>query len=358
MSSAEHFKEFINDRLAAAAEEIFRVFKKTVTEYEEEIGRQRRLLDIVWKPEIKIHRIDLPQQQVLKEEDVLADSSLDEEDPQLPQIKEEQEELCTSQEREQLEPKQEADAFTLTPTDEESDHGEDLTLNFNPDEALNTAENESVVPVIYSVISEAHSDHLSHNSLSQDQKGGEHGDSGSTRNAEPKPNKKHHQSSDSVNSLNLLESHTPAGKWPFRCDKCGKDLKHKSSLGRHLRIHIDKKPYACNECGKRFSRTSTLKAHMTLHTGDRPYSCSICERRFCQMPDLKKHMKIHTGEKPYTCRTCGRSFRCNAEVTVHMRRAHTGEKPFACDTCGKSFYKASDLNAHMRTHTAVLASRP
>ena len=49
-------REFVSERLTAAAEEIFRVFKQTVVQYEEEIDRQRRLLDSVWKPEV-FHRI-------------------------------------------------------------------------------------------------------------------------------------------------------------------------------------------------------------------------------------------------------------------------------------------------------------
>ena len=56
MSSVECLRDLINERLTAAAEEIFRVFHKTIVEYEEEINRQRRLLDIVLKPEIQLHR--------------------------------------------------------------------------------------------------------------------------------------------------------------------------------------------------------------------------------------------------------------------------------------------------------------
>ena len=59
MSSSDGLREFVNERLTAAAEEIFRVFIKTVVEYEKEIDRQRRLLDIIWKPEIKLHPIGL-----------------------------------------------------------------------------------------------------------------------------------------------------------------------------------------------------------------------------------------------------------------------------------------------------------
>ena len=57
MSSAEFLREFVNERLSAAAEEIFSVFQKTIVEYEEEIRRQRRLLDVVLKPDIQIQRI-------------------------------------------------------------------------------------------------------------------------------------------------------------------------------------------------------------------------------------------------------------------------------------------------------------
>ena len=56
MSSVQCLRELINERLTAAAEEIFRVFQKTIVKYEGEIDRQRRLLDIVLKPEIKLRR--------------------------------------------------------------------------------------------------------------------------------------------------------------------------------------------------------------------------------------------------------------------------------------------------------------
>ncbi|XP_038590132.1 zinc finger and SCAN domain-containing protein 2-like isoform X2 [Micropterus salmoides] len=180
MSSVESLREFVNERLTAAAEEIFRVFKNTIVEYEEEIDRQRRLLDIVWKPEVKLHRIEFPQQHVCKEEEVLADQQLwiqeripglDQEDPQPPQVKEEQEELCTSQEGEQLVVKQETDTFMLTPTYEESDHSE---AELKSDHQLLS--------------------HKCHVAESQDQKGGEREDSGSTRDAESKQKNQDHNS--------------------------------------------------------------------------------------------------------------------------------------------------------------------
>ncbi len=55
MSSVDCLRGFITGRLTAVVEEIFGVVQKTIVEYEEEIARQRRQLDIVREPEI--HKI-------------------------------------------------------------------------------------------------------------------------------------------------------------------------------------------------------------------------------------------------------------------------------------------------------------
>uniref|UniRef100_A0AAX7U646 C2H2-type domain-containing protein n=1 Tax=Astatotilapia calliptera TaxID=8154 RepID=A0AAX7U646_ASTCA len=123
MPSVQYLREFINERLTAAAEQIFLEFEKTIVQYEEEIDRQRRLLDITWKPQIKLHRTDVPLQPVC-EEKVLPELQLcDQEEPEPPQIKEEQEELCSSQEGEQLGLKEETDTFMVTVA-EEGEHSE------------------------------------------------------------------------------------------------------------------------------------------------------------------------------------------------------------------------------------------
>ncbi|XP_073321629.1 uncharacterized protein [Pagrus major] len=259
MSSVECLRDFVSERLTAAAEEIFGVFSKTIVEYEEEIARQCRLLGIVWKPNIKSHRIELPQQHVCKEEEVLSDqqlcdqernSSLDQEDSEPPQIKEEQEELCIGQEGEQLVVKQEDDTIMLIPAYEESDHSE----------------------------SESNSDHqlLSHNSLiaeSGDQKGGVYGDSGSSTNAETTPQNEHQEStSHSNNEYNsTIHSNTHTGKVSYKCGTCEKTFRYKSKLQRHLIVHTGEKPYLCTTCGKRFCDNPALKKHMRIHTGEKPF---------------------------------------------------------------------------------------
>ena len=59
MSSVECLRELISERLTAAAEEIFTVVKKITVEREEEIDRQRRLLDSILNPVVKLHTTGL-----------------------------------------------------------------------------------------------------------------------------------------------------------------------------------------------------------------------------------------------------------------------------------------------------------
>lgn len=66
MSRIELLRSFFNQRLAAAAEEIFRVVEKTIAEYQDEMSRSeernsrlQKLLDITIKPEIKLYRAGL-----------------------------------------------------------------------------------------------------------------------------------------------------------------------------------------------------------------------------------------------------------------------------------------------------------
>uniref|UniRef100_A0AAQ6IP96 C2H2-type domain-containing protein n=1 Tax=Anabas testudineus TaxID=64144 RepID=A0AAQ6IP96_ANATE len=307
MSSVVPLREFVTERLTAAAEEIFRVFEKTIVEYEEEIDRQRRLLEIVWKPEIKLHRIELPQQQVCKQEEVLTDqqlceqernSSLDQEDPDPPQIKEEQEEVSISQEGEQLVLKQETENVMLIPAFKERDLSEPEPVS-----------NQQL---------------LSH---SQDQQQSKHEASGSTRNAEPKPKKSCHSNSGDDSPTSDANYKPPTGKKSPECDFCGKHFKSAFSLKEHLRIHTGQKPYVCNICDKRFIRMSTLNVHLRNHSGENLHLCNICGEGFSEWLKLKSHMMSHTDEKPYLCNTCGDRFYQLSHLKNHVK-IHTRENMY------------------------------
>ncbi|XP_056880517.1 uncharacterized protein LOC130520807 [Takifugu flavidus] len=154
MSSVECLRTFVMERLTVAAEEIFRVFQQKLDGYEEELDYQRRLVESVWRPHIKLHRTEVSQQQPLwkEEEDNYQHQdrscSLDQEDSKPPQINEEQEETCCYQDGEPLTVKQEMDTLMVTPIHEQDDNGE---LGLNPDQSqekpeVNTTVQSPVLP--------------------------------------------------------------------------------------------------------------------------------------------------------------------------------------------------------------------
>ncbi|XP_030608708.1 zinc finger protein 2-like isoform X1 [Archocentrus centrarchus] len=413
MPSVQYLREFINERLTAAAAEIFSEFEKTIVQYEEEIDRQRRLLHIAWKPEIKLRRTDIPQQHVCKEEVVLTgqqlfnrerSSNLVQEEPEPPQITEEP---C-SQEGEQLDLKEETDTFfKVIVTYEESDHSEaepdseqlpshsspvaesqdqegtknlDLgaTGNRNRSDSNNAEDSPMSVDQLNTDTgkksskcdgfpkgkrrkvlkkmsqaeqkSEQLPSHSSPVAESQDQEGTKKVDSGSNGNRNRSDTNDAEDSPMSVDQLN-----TDTGKKSSKCDgfskgKRRKTFKKKSQMRMHHRIPAGEKLHTCKSCTKSFTIRSNLLRHMRTHTGEKLHSCQTCGKAFIQNSDLVIHMRIHTGERPYSCKTCGKSFSQSGHLMAHVR-IHTGERPFSCRTCGKSFSQGSNLWSHMRSHT-------
>ncbi|XP_034033544.1 uncharacterized protein LOC117516797 isoform X2 [Thalassophryne amazonica] len=121
MSKVQILRALVNQRLNAAAEEIFGLFERTIAEYEEELcrskqenDRQRHLLDAT-----------ADRQQILVGKEQGPTAKQDQEDPDPPHIKEENLELWTSQEGLQHQDQEVAEMnFQLTPVPVKSETDE------------------------------------------------------------------------------------------------------------------------------------------------------------------------------------------------------------------------------------------
>lgn len=336
MSSVEALREFIHQRLTAAAQEIFTVFEQTIVQYEGEIDRQHRLFEITWKPQIKLQRTELPQQQHLREKQLFKQKTKDcpegpepqhvkeeQEEPELPLFKEEQEEPEPPQveehrEGEPLKLKVDGDTFRIPSLEEQSHLGEPevpdteqfLFHDFEVHRVKTPADSGSTVTEEFEGIVIFDSDGVDKVPVPEKQAASE-------------------------------ETH---GEIVCKTQKRNQNFKS-----------VTEKKILCGVCGRRFGQHRHLLVHMRSHTCQKSHSCQTCGKSFTRRSHLIQHFRIHTGEKPYSCHTCGKSFSQQGSMLRHMR-THTG--PYPCEICGTSFGTHGVLLSHMATHSNLFVPAP
>ncbi|XP_031164250.2 zinc finger and SCAN domain-containing protein 5B-like isoform X1 [Sander lucioperca] len=321
VSKAEMLRLLVKQRLDAAAEDIFKLFATTIADKKEERTRlkekerQHKLL------EVHLHRSDVPSE---------FSSSQDQEDLERRHVKEEEDELCISQDREQLQAPEEADVrlkqghYNNHSPDQEDperrhikEEEEELCISQDreqlqaPDEAEDDEEKPPSSQLRPSQTDEGRE--AEHQQMETEADGEDCGGS----EADPHSH---------------LSSPPITGEKPFGCDVCEKRFSQRSYLQRHMRVHTGEKPFVCGVCQKRFSHNGNLHSHMKGHTGEKPFGCSVCEKRFSQRSHLQRHMRVHTGEKPFGCSVCEKRFSQSSNLQTHMR-VHTGKKP-VCELRG------------------------
>ncbi|XP_061673267.1 gastrula zinc finger protein xFG20-1-like [Syngnathoides biaculeatus] len=135
---------------------------------------------------------------------------------------------------------------------------------------------------------------------------------------------------------------------PFSCLICGEGFSSNVALISHTVTHNVDKYFMCYTCGKNFSCKRNLNEHMQTHT-ENSFKCSVCDKRFTQKVNLEWHMKTHPEENVFTCSFCGKTFSQESALVAHVQ-IHKGEKPFACLVCGRRFCLQTNMVSHMKTH--------
>jgi uncharacterized Zn-finger protein len=194
----------------------------------------------------------------------------------------------------------------------------------------------------------------------------------------------------------------------YKCDQCGRDLKHNSSLKRHIKLHevgddqvlthptppswtkteegSDKLEKAlqffkeCHVCGKQMPKDVNLKRHIQAHFKIKEFMCNICNDKYADKQDYKLHvqrahpekaermectqklqcdiclssfqckrdLELHKVESPLICTVCEKRFIRQQDFEYHMIRHAKSELPFNCDQCGKDFTGPFNLLKHVK----------
>ncbi|KAM6951074.1 uncharacterized protein FYW47_014591 [Aplochiton taeniatus] len=361
MSKTQLLRVLINERLSAAAIEIFGVVERTIAEYEEEVrcsqrenARQRELLTVLLKPEIKLHTAD-PQKFTLSTEEVSPEQqhceqerspSLDQEDPEPPQIKEEvppeqqhcEQERSPSLDQEDPEPPQIKEEQEELWSSQEGEQLQDLK-----EEETDTKDSMLTVACVENIFAQGQTQFCQLDKSPAVP---------STDQMKTKPDGEDCGVSEPDSSITESKDSewTLSGDNPYSCNVYSRGCSSKSKLKVHVMSHTGEKRFKCSVCLKEFSRNSHLKRHMMTHTGEKPHKCSFCGKRFHRKENLMAHVTFHTGEKPFRCSICPKEFSRKSHLEAHTM-THTGEKPFNCSICSKGFCRKTHLEYHMWTHT-------
>lgn len=84
----------------------------------------------------------------------------------------------------------------------------------------------------------------------------------------------------------------------YKCEKCDKICRSKSSLNEHILIHENQKTFKCEHCEKCFNTSNILHKHnKSIHSAPGTFVCNICDKKFNTPFNLKRHTKTHEKQK-------------------------------------------------------------
>ncbi|KAM9364423.1 uncharacterized protein KZ484_010678 [Pholidichthys leucotaenia] len=308
-AALQSFNVFLTERLTAAAVDIYGFVEKTLVEYQDEVNRTRlenqrlqRLLDLVYKPEIRLHRADAKQAVVQIAAEDMAPK---------------QEEWSSSEGQEEPGPSQ-----------VKEEHGQELWLNGSEEQlsAEDSDDGDALTKELIKTVQQLEDCRAAEESLELPQQ---------APSSEEKP-------SEEKMSTTL-----------YRCHICNYIFTKKTVLTWHLKTHESKSPdskanFDCHICGKQIPCQSNLQNHMRVHTGERPYSCHYCGKCFKLKGHMTEHIRTHTGEKPFSCHICDKSFNRGSTLRKHVLAKHKEERPYKCENCNELFTERLLMKRHMR----------
>lgn len=106
----------------------------------------------------------------------------------------------------------------------------------------------------------------------------------------------------------------------FQCDQCDKKFKQKSKYQYHYAVKHKSEEIACDICGKVVKHKNLLRKHMEIHTAS--YECHVCGKVLQKKYSLNVHMRVHTKEKPFPCEMCEQRFMLKVQMKTHLLKVH------------------------------------
>ncbi|XP_047993719.1 zinc finger protein 135-like isoform X2 [Leguminivora glycinivorella] len=144
----------------------------------------------------------------------------------------------------------------------------------------------------------------------------------------------------------------------YQCDHCQKKFCQKSSLQRHMLLHLNLNPYTCPACPNRhFRQDGNRRAHIRRRHPQlflkMKYECTICKKPSASLNELKRHRKEHVKkQKGFTCVFCEKVFK-DKELLADHEKLHMSPGRYKCSMCPMSYDSRPLYSDHLKTHAKV-----
>lgn len=141
----------------------------------------------------------------------------------------------------------------------------------------------------------------------------------------------------------------------FICDYCQKQFDTKSSIRRHMYLHLHFKTYPCTQCNKVFGKQLYLTAHVTRQhpNWERHYMCNVCDKNFLLKENLAVHLASHSStETMFKCIYCKEKFSKQTDLVQHEKQ-HLVSGRYDCIICEQSYDSRNKLSMHFKSHLRV-----
>ena len=124
------------------------------------------------------------------------------------------------------------------------------------------------------------------------------------------------------NIRRIKNTHTDVNLGSYKCFQCNKHMSIKTSLKRHMRVHLGVKSQPCVHCKKSLIDKADLLKHIKIHTGTKNHKCKLCDNTFLTPKLLSLHQRIHSEEKSFGRNLCEKVLSCAKSVKEHISRVH------------------------------------
>ena len=151
--------------------------------------------------------------------------------------------------------------------------------------------------------------------------------------------------------------------WEIVCRKMNSEKEPGDETDSSEVENIKMKPkiFPCQTCGNFFSQFESAAKHCIVKMANLSAICPLCGKAIKEKRNLKRHIKTHAVKSVVVvrkkgipeCEGCGKVFSSNQKLDEHMVRKHEVQKPTAkntevikCTKCTFSHVNRSVLKAH------------